>query len=124
MTTQEGLRRGDGAGAPGVPRTSTPALTQKSPPPLADVWPDVAARLTRVLRRRGVDAATAEDVVQETAVRVLRTGVPYADGDDLLRWASVVGWRLAVDTRRKDRRAEPGPVPDRQSSVNVALAVE
>ena len=77
-----------------------------------------------MLARRGIDASTAEDAVQETAVRVLRTGVAYADGEELFRWASVVAWRLAIDAKRKDGRAQPGPVPDRQSGANVALAVE
>ena len=99
-------------------------LTPQRDPELTDVWPVVAGRLNRMLRRRGVNLATAEDVVQETAVRVLRTRVAYADADDLYRWASVVAWRLAVDTRRKESRADPGPVPDSPSPVNVALAVE
>ena len=124
MTNHDDLREGDGGGVPAVPRLGGPLLTPERRRDLTDVWPAVAPRLHRMLRRRGVDAATAEDVVQETALRVLRTGVAFTGADDLFRWASVVGWRLAVDTRRRESRSDPGPVPDRPSPVNVALAVE
>lgn len=89
-----------------------------------DVWPAVAAQLKAMLRHRGVDAATAEDVVQETAVRVLRHRVTFVDADDLFRWTAVVAWRLAIDVRREAGRLDVGPLPERQSNVNVALAVE
>ena len=91
---------------------------------MEDVWPAVACRLTGMLRHRGIDPATAEDLAQETALRALRAGVDFENADDLFRWAAVVGWRLAIDARRRQARIDPVPVPDRQSPTNVALVVE
>ena len=91
---------------------------------LARVWPEVAARLAGMLRQRGVDRATAEDIVQETALRALRTSVHFTDAEDLLRWASVVGFRLARDAKLKASRVEVVPSPEHPSPVTVDHEVE
>lgn len=97
---------------------------KEHPPTLSEVWPEVAARLAGMLRRRGVDGATVEDIVQETAIRVVRSSVRFTDGDDLFRWVAVVGWRLALDARRKTERTELGAVPDRAGPIDVDHLVE
>ena len=77
-----------------------------------------------MLRNRGVDRATAEDIVQETALRALRASVHFTDAEDLLRWASVVGSRLARDARAKASRVEVVPSPEHQNPVTVDHEVE
>ena len=80
--------------------------------------------LIAMLRRRGVSPDTCEDVVQETAARVLTSGVGYVDAADLFRWASTVARRVYVDMLRKDKRLDFEPPPDTASPVDVHLATE
>jgi DNA-directed RNA polymerase specialized sigma24 family protein len=91
---------------------------------LASVWPEVAARLRSMLRRRGVRHHDIDEIVQETATRVITSAVPYADADDLFRWASVVGGRLAIDLRRRGARLSGEELPDRADTIDVADAAE
>src|SRR5260370_28479494 len=62
----------------------------------ARVWPDVAARVGRSLRAKGVDSATAEDITQEVAARVLATGFPLEPVEDLPPLAHAVARDLAA----------------------------
>src|SRR5689334_1726402 len=87
-------------------------------------WADVGDRVFGLLRSRGIDRATSEDIVQETAARVLERVVPYESNDDLFRWAAVVAWRLAIDDARRRRRLPVEVVPDRQSPIDVEREVE
>jgi DNA-directed RNA polymerase specialized sigma24 family protein len=77
-----------------------------------------------MLRRRGVQHHDIDEIVQETAARVISTGVPYDDADDLFRWAAVVGGRLAIDLRRRGARLSGDELPDRADTIDVALAAE
>src|SRR5205807_6577227 len=107
-------------GGRSVPRSNASVITAPSPSlGLADVWPEVGARLVGILRRR-VDRVTAEDIVQETAFRAVRDQVQFSSADDLLRWASCVGLRLAVVFQRRRRFLDPAPAPERASPVDVA----
>lgn len=91
---------------------------------LATVWPEVADRMRSMLRRRGVRHHDIDEIVQETAARVISTRVSYDDADDLFRWAAVVGGRLAIDLRRKGARISGDELPDRADTVDVAMAAE
>ncbi len=91
---------------------------------LADVWPEVARRLAALLRRRGVDPATSEDIVQEVATRVLVHRVPFDGADDLSRWAAKVARNLAVDHFRAQRHFIEEPPEDRPAAVELASMVE
>lgn len=93
-------------------------------PRLEDIWSDVDSRLAAMLRRRGVAPHDVEEVVQETATRVITSGVTYSSGDDLFRWAAVVGWRLALDRKRAERRLTGEPVPERRAADDVGRIVE
>lgn len=89
-----------------------------------DVWPEVSARLTGCLVRRGTPADQAEDLVQETALRALQGGITFTDADDLFRWSAVVARRLAIDAHRRRRFLADGEPPDRASSDRVEHQVE
>ena len=54
--------------------------------------------LRRDVRRRGVDPATAEDIVQETWLRALSSPAP--EGGRLRGWLHVVAGRLVAEMRR------------------------
>lgn len=69
----------------------------------ADVWPDVAARLRRLLSRRGVNVDHADDYLQEVAVRALSHHVAIVSADDLYRWCAVTCRNLTVDGYRRRR---------------------
>src|SRR5437868_5477801 len=117
------LQEGSGISSRPVSRSTAPVLTEISQPSLEAVWPEVSARLSEVLRRR-LDAATVEDIVQETALRVVRSRVSFASADDLLRWATRVGKNLAVDIRRRRRFIDAVPLPEQAGPHNVAAVVD
>jgi DNA-directed RNA polymerase specialized sigma24 family protein len=77
-----------------------------------------------MLRRRGVRHHDIDEIVQETAARAISTHVPYDDTDDLFRWASVVGGRLAIDLARRCARLSDDELPDRADTIDVAMAAE
>ncbi len=93
-------------------------------PALAEVWPEVAGRLVALLRRRGVDRETSEDIVQEVATRALVHGVRFDDAADLSRWAATVARNLAVDHARAQRRFIEEPPEERPATVELASLVE
>ena len=103
--------------------TDSPAVPATGSPSLEWVWPDVDRMLTRMLRRQGASRHECEDIVQETAARVVATGIPYVDADDLFRWASTVARRVLIDMRRKDTKLDDAPPPER-SYGDVHSAIE
>ena len=88
-------------------------------PTLEDVWPEVSTRLRRQLCSSGLDRSAAEDVVQEVAARVLTARPSFESAGDLLRWATVVARRLAVDEHRARRRLTADDTLERPSRVDV-----
>lgn len=95
-------------------------ITEKSDGDLAAVWPDVARRVECFLMRRGISAASAEDAVQETAIRAWARRVPFGDANDLYRWASVVALRVAIDDHRRRAPVSGGPVPEQAAPADTA----
>lgn len=63
----------------------------------------------RQLTRRGTPAVEAEDIVQEVAVRALVSKPCFTDAPDLLRWASTVARRVAINQHRADQRFASQP---------------
>jgi hypothetical protein len=88
------------------------------------VWPDVSRRLQQALRARGLDQATVDDVIQETAARALARGVQFADADELFGWALVVARNYATDLQRRSRFIADHEVPDRASPLDLETLVE
>jgi hypothetical protein len=99
-------------------------ITESSPPGLEEVWPEVSRRLEQCLRARGASPALAEDVVQETALRVLQARVTFRSADDLMRWARVVAGRLVIDAHRRRRFVADVEVPDVPGHESVHGQVE
>jgi hypothetical protein len=92
--------------------------------PLEVVWPEVHRRLLRFLHARGTDASTAEDIVQEVALRVVALDVSYESADDLMRWAATAARNLAIDQWRADSRYGAVPLEEAASAVDVDATVE
>ena len=59
--------------------------------------------LRREIRRRGIDAQTADDLVQESWLRTLRSPPASRGGARLGSWLRVVGQRLVAELRRSNR---------------------
>jgi DNA-directed RNA polymerase specialized sigma24 family protein len=71
---------------------------------LGEVWPEVSARLDRMLASRGVDPVQRQDIAQEVALRALDKQVPFTDPGDLYRWAATTARNLHVDLLRTGGR--------------------
>ena len=82
--------------------TVPPGDRQSGAEHLNRVWHETADRVDRFLRTRGVSAT--DDILQEVAIRVLRSEVPFRDADDLVPWACVVAWRIYIGEYRRQRR--------------------
>src|SRR5205823_4810376 len=76
------------------------------------------------LHARGTDASTAEDIVQEVALRVVALDVPYESADDLMRWAATAARNLAIDQWRADSRYGAVPLEEAASAIDVDETVE
>lgn len=89
------------------------------------VWPEASTRLSRTLRRRGLDAALVEDVVQEAGARALEREVAFTDVEDLLRWLNTVASRLVIDSFRKTRRVDAAAeIPELPDAIGLDRVVE
>jgi RNA polymerase sigma-70 factor, ECF subfamily len=67
------------------------------------------------------DAAEAEDLTQQALLRAVERW-PLPEGYDIARWLAVVGMRLAIDERRRQRRW--GFVPIRDTDQSWAMATD
>lgn len=93
-------------------------------PTLEDVWPEVSAWLHARLRARLTSVDDRNDVIQEVAVRVLATGVPFTSAEDLRPWCLTVARRIAIDLHRSGRhRAHGGDLPQIVDVVDPARQV-
>jgi DNA-directed RNA polymerase specialized sigma24 family protein len=87
------------------------------------VWPEVRRGLLASLVRR-VDPATAEDICQDVAERVLRANVVFTDVAGLRRWSrQVARSRLIDDWRTHGRYVSPEPLPDREAPTDLTTVV-
>lgn len=106
-----------------VTRTGGPAITP-SWAALAESWPEVSRRLAGVLRARGLDGPTVDDVIQETAARALARRVQFESADDLFAWAVVTARNYATDLHRRQSFMTAEPVPDRPIATDVETHVQ
>jgi hypothetical protein len=71
-----------------------------------------------------VDAATAEDICQDVAERVLRANLRFGSVDDLQHWAGrVAATRLIDDWRTRSRHLSLDPMPDREAPIDLTTEV-
>src|SRR4051812_46097464 len=82
------------------------------------LWPSLVPRLSGMLRRRGVGNGEIEDVIQETALRVLRAGPEFETADDLWPWVATVAGRLWIDRTRTARDTESMELFDAADTVD------
>lgn len=91
-----------------------------------DLWRATARKVALFLRRSGASCELADDLVQDVAVRLLRSEVNLYTAPELLRWSYVVARRLHIDhLRRSDALAcDPAALPHTAADTDVARTVE
>jgi RNA polymerase sigma factor (sigma-70 family) len=119
MALQNDLRDDEGC----VIAPSRPAARTLTPN-FEEVWPEVAHRVSAMLRRRRLSPEDLEDVLQETAARAISRRVPNVDSDDLFRWAVVVARNLAIDRFRRRKHVELVELADGPTATDVAQEAE
>ncbi|MFW5857142.1 MAG: RNA polymerase sigma factor [Planctomycetota bacterium] len=82
-------------------------------PAFEALWRAVADRLYRFLRARGLDAHEAEDVFQETTIKVHRNLGRYDPARPFLPWLFTIASREATSAYRRRRTHAPLDVDDR-----------
>lgn len=85
-----------------------------------DVWPRIAKHLDSVLRNRCIDQGLREDLIQDTAVRLLQAW----DGLDLSRPVDGLAVTIATNLmrdhfRRRSNQEIVGEIPERPSDLDV-----
>jgi RNA polymerase sigma-70 factor (ECF subfamily) len=73
------------------------------------VYDELAPRLLAFLQRRLASAALAEDLLQQTFLRMHRARGSFVEGSAVLPWAFAIARRLLVDELRQRKRRELGP---------------
>lgn len=69
----------------------------------AELYEAVAPRLLRFLRKATRDAATAEDLTQETLLQMHRARGAFIPGAPVMPWAFAIARRLMIDGARRRR---------------------
>jgi RNA polymerase sigma-70 factor (ECF subfamily) len=69
----------------------------------ADVYDAIAPRVRAFLLRRTRDAATADDLLQQTLLQIHRHRGSYLSGAPVLPWAFAIARRLSIDEFRHRR---------------------
>jgi RNA polymerase sigma factor (sigma-70 family) len=87
-------------------------------------WPWVQPRVAAVLGARGVQAADADDIVQEVALRALRHQGSFDSDEHFLRWCCRVAINLHIDSTRSQRRLTDGLREDEPSREDTARTAE
>jgi RNA polymerase sigma-70 factor (ECF subfamily) len=96
-----------------------------------EVYDGLAERLLRYLRRLTRNEATAEDLVQQTFLRMHAARARFRDGSDVVPWAYAIARRVFLDHARRAKRhvltgdleGEPGtppsPLPDAEAILSA-----
>ena len=91
----------------------------------AAAWPEVAAIVRLALWRHHLGAEDVDDIISETALRVITHRVPFEDAPDLANWASRVADRLAIAEKGNSARtASVAVLPDRPSRDDTEHRIE
>ncbi len=92
------------------------------------VYDALAPRLYGYLLRQTRDRARAEDLLQQTMLRIHRARDRFVPGAEVTPWAFAIARRLLIDTLRRGRREvltddgepDPGPATDPGADDRVA----
>ncbi|MFZ5482364.1 MAG: RNA polymerase sigma factor [Myxococcota bacterium] len=82
------------------PAIALPALRRLDPGAIDAVFDAYAPRLNGFLRRMGASVEVAEELVQETFVRLVRHAPRFADGTRIGAWLFTVARNLWISHRR------------------------
>lgn len=95
----------------------------------AEVYDGLAERLFRYLKRLARNEATAEDLLQQTFLRMHHARARFHDGADVVPWAYAIARRVFLDHARRAKRlvasgdldqdpgAPPSPLPDAEAVI-------
>jgi len=78
----------------------------------AEVYDAVAPRLYAYLRKQTRDAALAEDVLQQTLLKMHLARGTFLSGAAVMPWAYAIARRLFVDSLRRGRREVLAPTDE------------
>ncbi len=87
----------------------------------AELYDGLAPRLYGYLLRRTRDAAKAEDVVQQTMLRIHRARGRFTPGAEVVPWAFAIARRLVIDQHRRGGREQLSPTEDDVADALVSL---
>ncbi|WP_438006040.1 RNA polymerase sigma factor [Sorangium sp. So ce321] len=88
------------------------------------VYDALAGRLLRYLSRLERDPTAAEDLLQQTFLRMHRARASFRRGSDVEPWAFSIARRLFLDARKRDRRRPLSwlvPEPDLEADAEAIL---
>ena len=88
----------------------------------ADVT-DFVGKLRGFIRTRVPDEATADDLTQETLLKVYRSSISLRDGDRLEAWLYRIARRTLIDYYRKRRPSEELPASLKSESKDEVSAI-
>jgi RNA polymerase sigma-70 factor, ECF subfamily len=84
---------------------------------------EFVAKLHAFIRARVADGATADDLTQETLLKVYRSQASLRDGDRLEAWLYRIARRTLIDYYRKRRPSEELPASLKSESEDEVSAI-
>ena len=89
-----------------------------------ELYAAVAPRLLGYLMKMSRSRAAADDLLQQTFLKVHRARGAYVRGADPLPWIYAIAHRTFIDSARKDKRAIVQPAGDDVPEVAAGLTGE
>lgn len=82
-------------------------------------WPEIEAQLNRYLLKRGASREVVDEVVQDTAVRLLGCWERIDHGRPLGPLANKIAWNLLIDHHRRVPAFPVAAIPDQCSMYDI-----
>lgn len=131
MTSPDGIRQ-DAAGSRAIPQDLDRDLIaigqDQDPTAFKRLFADLAPRLKYFLIKGGMIESAAEDVMQETMMKVWRKAALFDSSKaSASTWVYTIARNVKIDRLRKERRPEPDPedpcfVPDGPETGEQAVS--
>jgi len=112
--TERPNEKGAGAGAAASRAMSRYARGDDAA--FAEVYDGLSVRLLAYLRRLARSEATAEDLLQQTFLRMHNARARFHDGADVVPWAYAIARRVFLDHARTAKRFVPSGALDNESA--------